>query len=376
MILSLNIISIINLLLLSSIFFFKRGDNKSNILLSIVLLSPVFSHVFNMLVYNDLIYNYRYFIVFSFVSGFLWAPSLYFYVLFSIHTRKSFLLIDVFHLILPFFGFLCSTWLLLLPSNEEYLFFHSLNSTFPPIFFLLDVLLIVQLISYIIISWVTVSNYNKKLKHLFSDVNKLSARWLQELIIVFFILYLIVFIPFFIFSKADSLLIFFPICTSLCYAFVVYKTITCPVVFAKQELLLITPEETFLSEENEMQPSSICSNQQILDGYASLLQTYIKENRPYLNADLNIKMLSEQIGIGVHCLSETINKKFQKNFFDFINEYRVDEAKKILSSTDLQKYTIDSISILSGFGSRSSFYTAFKKHTGTSPGEYQKNIQN
>ncbi|MES9930149.1 MAG: helix-turn-helix domain-containing protein, partial [Candidatus Thiodiazotropha sp. 6PDIVS] len=70
-------------------------------------------------------------------------------------------------------------------------------------------------------------------------------------------------------------------------------------------------------------------------------------------------------------LSQVINEQSGYNFFDFINRYRVDEAKRCLTTPSGQSNVL-SIALDSGFNSKSAFYTAFKRHTGQTPSQYRK----
>jgi AraC-like DNA-binding protein len=76
-----------------------------------------------------------------------------------------------------------------------------------------------------------------------------------------------------------------------------------------------------------------------------------------------------------HRLSQVINESFHQNFYDFINTYRIEESKIRLINPESDKYKIISIAYDSGFSSKSSFYNAFRKNTGITPGEYLKKMK-
>ncbi len=67
-----------------------------------------------------------------------------------------------------------------------------------------------------------------------------------------------------------------------------------------------------------------------------------------------------------------INRHFQKNFFEFINGYRIDEAKKLLANEKYEKVTIIEIMAQVGFNSKATFNTFFKKLVGVTPSQYRK----
>ncbi len=96
----------------------------------------------------------------------------------------------------------------------------------------------------------------------------------------------------------------------------------------------------------------------------------------YLDPLLNLPLLSEKVGIGTHELSFVLNQGFGKNFYQYINELRIEEAKWLLKTPEFQNKDIASVAIYAGFNSKTTFYTAFKKITGITPKTYlaQTNI--
>lgn len=95
----------------------------------------------------------------------------------------------------------------------------------------------------------------------------------------------------------------------------------------------------------------------------------------YCDADLSLQSLAEKMAISPHQLSQLLNEKMDRNFFDFINEYRIEEAKKILQSSRGAQRKISAVAIAVGFNTMAAFYKAFKKHTGTTPTHYKKESQ-
>jgi AraC-like DNA-binding protein len=94
--------------------------------------------------------------------------------------------------------------------------------------------------------------------------------------------------------------------------------------------------------------------------------------KPYLNPELTLMELAAKLSVSPHNLSQVFNCEIKKSFFDFVNEYRVGEAKKLLSSPQYSHYSILGIALDAGFNSKSAFYTAFGKHAGMTPSEFRK----
>ncbi|MFL0351939.1 helix-turn-helix domain-containing protein [Xanthomarina sp. GH4-25] len=89
----------------------------------------------------------------------------------------------------------------------------------------------------------------------------------------------------------------------------------------------------------------------------------------FLNTNLKIAEVAEKLDISTHELSKLINDSAGKNFTDFINEYRIEQAKQLIQDNSL--YTIEAIGNQSGFNSKSAFYKAFNKFTKTTPAKYK-----
>ncbi len=96
----------------------------------------------------------------------------------------------------------------------------------------------------------------------------------------------------------------------------------------------------------------------------------MQSEKPYLDDKLTLQKLAEQIKLPEKQLSSLINQQTGKHFFDFINEFRINDAKSLLKSQP--QLTVLEILYEVGFNSKSSFYTAFKKETGLTPTDYRK----
>jgi len=149
-----------------------------------------------------------------------------------------------------------------------------------------------------------------------------------------------------------------------------------PSITTKSELIdtrqIIEPEKTEDSQTNSKYIKSGLQDNVANDYYSSLIQL-IESEKLFLDSKLSIKTVADKLGIKVNHLSQVINQKSGKNFFKFINDYRVEEAKKLLSSPANQKFTILAIAYDCGFNSKSSFNTIFKEYTGQTPSDFIRN---
>ncbi|UII77387.1 helix-turn-helix domain-containing protein [Flagellimonas sp. HMM57] len=92
----------------------------------------------------------------------------------------------------------------------------------------------------------------------------------------------------------------------------------------------------------------------------------------FLDPQLSLKKISTELAVNERQLSQTINQVSKKNFSDYINSYRVEHAKSLLLSNDHNHLKILGVAFESGFNSKDSFYTSFKKFTGKTPNQFRK----
>ena len=97
----------------------------------------------------------------------------------------------------------------------------------------------------------------------------------------------------------------------------------------------------------------------------------VNEDKVYKDHNITLGLFAKQINITPHILSQVINEYFKCNFNDFINSYRIEEAKKMLTDIKNSNYTIASIAYECGFNTLSAFNNAFKKFTGLTPTQYK-----
>jgi len=127
-----------------------------------------------------------------------------------------------------------------------------------------------------------------------------------------------------------------------------------------------------LNEEGRYRSSPLTSDDRKSMLYK--LERVIREDEPYLNPDLTLNQLALQCEIPVHHLSQILNTDLKQNFYTYINNLRVEAAKKMLSDPRNKKLTVLEILYEVGFNSKSVFNTAFKKSTGMTPTAYRKEM--
>lgn len=102
------------------------------------------------------------------------------------------------------------------------------------------------------------------------------------------------------------------------------------------------------------------------------LTAHMETEKPYLDNDLRITHLSEILDVSIHHLSQVINENLGKSFPEFVNEYRVEAARKMLANPAFSDQFVIDIAYASGFNNKTSFNKAFKQQTGLSPTQFRK----
>lgn len=101
----------------------------------------------------------------------------------------------------------------------------------------------------------------------------------------------------------------------------------------------------------------------------------MQDEKPYLDSNLKIQHLAERVGISSHHLSQIINENMNQNYADFINSYRINEARRLLLSPEYEQEKILSVAFDAGFQNKATFNAIFKKYTGMSPSGFKKHQQ-
>lgn len=223
---------------------------------------------------------------------------------------------------------------------------------------------------YSILAFIEIRRHQENMKNLVSYTsNVITLNWLKIISIGFYVAYFILFIlgglnmignyiPF------DPYFIIFCFIALFSFAFSFYG-IKQPVIFGQVFQANVDDKK----ETEKYSKSGLRDNQ--AEDMLKKLVTYVEVNKPYLDRDLNIHDLSEQTGISRHHITQILNEKHNRNFFTFINEYRVKEVIVRFSDPRFNNYTILAIAFDAGFNSKTTFNSIFKSQTGLTPSQYR-----
>ena len=146
--------------------------------------------------------------------------------------------------------------------------------------------------------------------------------------------------------------------------------------YIKKPLLFILTDKDIIPEIENVPPKYSKQNlsENMRKDYIKKIEEYFEVHKPYLEETLSLSEISSAVGIPSHHFSMTINIEKNKNFYNFINDYRVEESKKILEDKNFSDTTILDIAYKSGFQSKSVFNRVFKQITGKSPKDYRSSF--
>lgn len=105
------------------------------------------------------------------------------------------------------------------------------------------------------------------------------------------------------------------------------------------------------------------------------LNAYMETERAFLNPDLKLAHVAQAMGTSTQTLSQIFNVNLKMRYYDFVNQYRIDEFKRLVASNDKDRYTLKALAGLCGFSSYTTFFRAFKEATGITPNEYMQQAE-
>ncbi len=143
----------------------------------------------------------------------------------------------------------------------------------------------------------------------------------------------------------------------------------------RRGVAFITPPQPEVPIEPEIKYQRSGLNTDQVNSLNRELADFMAAQKPFLEPKITIGDLAQRIGWQVNDLSRVINEGNGQNFFDFINSYRVEEFKFLLTDPGNHQYTLLSLAYDAGFNSKSTFNAIFKKFTGKTPSEYARGLR-
>jgi AraC-like DNA-binding protein len=231
-----------------------------------------------------------------------------------------------------------------------------------------------QIVVYLIAVFMLLRKTKKLYLENYAGANINSYNWLFQFTTALTILYLIALVKnIFKFSEYEYIseginsgLLIFQLFITCWY---LLKALNNPDLFRNIDSKLKLVSDIILEDKDS---ETLSGNEKELTETLSKLQQFMIAEKPFLNPSLTIQDISNTIQIPTRELSILINHQLDQHFYDFVNSYRIEHAMEILKDDTKSKVTILEILYEVGFNSKSSFNTAFKKYTGSTPTDYRK----
>jgi AraC-like DNA-binding protein len=312
---------------------------------------------------------------FPFIS-FTYGPLLYLYVR---HMANPYLKYAPWHTMhfVPFFVFFAVSVIFRNVSLFDDLSGFFTIDRFTPLRIVYSACFFLSVTIYSILSFIQIRRHQARLHDIVSFTSeKMTLNWLKVLSITFYVGYVVIFIlggigiiagliPFDPYILTFIFIAFFSFAYSF-YAIRQPEMLDYPVV--------ATTENDNVAQTGAEKYAKSGLRKEQAEEYLTILLNYMDDEKPYLDGDLTIHDLSQKTGIPRHHITEVLNEKYGRNFFTFVNEYRVREVISRINDPKYQRYTILAIAFDAGFNSKSTFNTIFKAYTGNTPSEYRNEL--
>lgn len=358
-ILFLSLFSIHNLVFLSICMLRKRSCADANKSIFYILL--VFAEIiaFNTLIYRRLLLSYSFLIPIHYILIFSCPPNFLAIInsLFNQEKKTDEKKKLINFLPSSFFVFFFF-WYYLQPPDFPNLFFEQLNTAHKPWQMItLEFIFFLQIVIYISICYQKIYRFAKTNPD--NDNGKRLWRFINFVVVVIVFIYVFVFISFF--SVITTLL-----CCSV-------SSIAFYDLFSYESIInrSILTDKALITQSDTLTPVQHLS-EEIRQKITVAITQVMEEKKYFQNSAISLNSLADQCNTPKYLLSQYLSQ-YHGNFYDFINRYRIEEAKKLLVSSDSAKYNVEVIAQKCGFKTRSVFYTAFKKYTGVTPIQFIKN---
>jgi AraC-like DNA-binding protein len=324
----------------------------------------------------------------SFVGPFpvLVGPLLYFYVRSfkeSITWRKAFPHLILFILYI-FFSYWFVKYLADKYPDEKNFPKEGFSSVTALIYFSIRY---IQSVAYYFLSIRELKLYQKSIQHLFSETSHINLQWVRLLVNGYIIILILSIIIYSLMAKyPDNFYLLYLINIAIATPYIymaTYKGITQSTIWQKvaeedKEKLELQLNETKAAGKNSNSRQQ-GQKQGLGDGrmqeIISRLTEVMTNDKFYQEPELTLQDISDKLNYPAHQVSQAINEGLKKSFYDLVNGYRVEEAKRLLLDPKNKNYTVLSIGFEAGFNSKTTFNTVFKKFTGQTPTDYREKQQ-
>ncbi len=361
-------LTILQAVVYSAIFILNKKRNTSLILLGLYLFTIVGPGL------HFILDNFNIKAVYEFPTNFyLLSPPLFYLYTRSVLgvLRKK----DYWHLLLGILEFVFFTVLFLYPQELAEPYYRHL--LIPNKILIFVGVVPIYSVSYLVASTVILRKYKASVKNFYSSAEESRLNWIYITNFISIFLYVIDTSASLILIKNGYEINTYMVIT-LAIAFIVYW-ISIYGLNQKNLLLEIREEdapsitvEKPVSDHKEIFVAQNSFKHEDYEEKYHRIVAFVNETKIYKDKEINLFTIANLLQMPYREVSNVINKFANKNFNLFLNEFRVEEAKSLITDDDSDKYTLTWIAEEVGFNSRSTFFAAFKSITGMTPAEFKK----
>jgi AraC-like DNA-binding protein len=222
---------------------------------------------------------------------------------------------------------------------------------------------VLQMIIYWVLSFRLILIHSKRIRLISSTIENIDLFWMKQLLVGTLLLVIVRIASY----KVEAIELINPVLYCTGVFFIAFFSLRQGVIYPLTAAEL--PEIESVLRRNTKQERLSPDQVDVLKNKVALILT---EKKLFLDPALTLTDLSREVGIGIHELSYVINNGLKRNFYQLINEMRVEEAKIILLSEKIKYSDMVGIAIEAGFNSKTTFNTTFKKLTGQTPTDFVK----
>ncbi len=362
--------------LLTLLLFTRKQNHVANTTLGILVGALSLDLLQEVYYINSLYETYPHLLGITYVFPFLYGPIFYLYAILLTGERRRLEWKDLLHFLPAAVTLGLTSWVYFLTGQEKIDFIRTMDIAQPAFFKVIKCLVPIQGLTYTVLTIRVLARHNKRIRDAFSNIDRINLLWLRTLTIGVGIIWSVV-----VASVVVSGLLYdlnppgFDVAIYFCISLLVYTIgymgLDQPEVF-RQPAGDILPDGRTDGPVGRYTKSGLNDSTagEILKELVELMET----QKPYLDGELTLAKLAQMIAVTPHNLSEAMNTRLQQSFYDLVNSYRVDEVKRRLQAGDAQRFSLLSIAYDSGFTSKTSFNTIFKKQTGITPSQFLSSL--
>lgn len=356
----ITVCSVINGFVFAFLLFEKKENRQANRFLSLTILSMCLT--FTPFILDVSIWNaYQWLAWLPFSLSYWLGPAFYFYIKTLTEIPSSIRKKDLWHFSPIILNYLHSIYHVIVVKTNPWPWFHHFAE-------ILESAAILSVLIYLFFSFRLVKSYQRSLLNNVSNTEMIDLRWVNQFI--------------FVIAGSCVLMVVFLTASMIAGGKYTLKEWDDPRAFA---LLVYAGVLYWLSisgfkqaQTHQIADLEEQANEQDHGEHSEVIQklsSAIESHKLYRNPELSLSDLSRAVDISERVISNAINQELGKNFFQLINEYRVEEMKERLRDPNNDHLKILSLAFDAGFNSKASFNRVFKSYTGQTPKDYKsKNI--